>query len=121
MKKILSLAVFALALITLAACGNTSKTSTPKDSVNLKVVFSNKKTDNFKNLQISKNENVMTVLKSKEKVVEKGGFITKIGGVEQNLTAKKYWLYKLNDKFATKGAAEQTLKNGDSIEFYLGD
>lgn len=120
MKKILSLAMLALALITLAACGNSSKAATPKDTVNLKVVFSKQKTDTFNQLAISKNENVMTLLKSKEKVAETGGFITKIGNVEQNLTAKKYWMYKLNGKLAMKGAEQQTLKKGDNIEFYLG-
>ncbi|MFC4651505.1 DUF4430 domain-containing protein [Lactococcus nasutitermitis] len=123
MKKVFSVATVALALLGLAACQKSGTTSKPSTSttVRLTVQYSNKKSTTFENVKIKKNETVMTLLKSKEKVEATNGFITKIGKTEQNPVKKQYWMYKINGKLATKGASQEKLKNKDKIVFYLGD
>lgn len=49
-----------------------------------------------------------------------GVFVEEIAGVKNDVVSNKYWLYKVNGKFANSGASVNKLKNGDLIEWYYG-
>ena len=123
-QKKLAIITFLGACLLLSACGRAGKNAVSSHSVgkaDLTIVFGKNKSVKFDNLPIAKNEKVLTLLKKHEKLAETGGFITKIAGVSQNAAKKQYWMYKVNGQLASKGAAQQAIKAGDKIEFYLGD
>ncbi len=62
---------------------------------------------------------VLDVLQNNYQIEEKDGFVTAIDGVTQDEKAGKYWLYYVNGKTASVGAAEYQLKDGDQIKWCL--
>ena len=71
-----------------------------------------------KTLKVAEKANLMEVLKANYKIEEKSGLITSIDGVAQDESKGLYWMYKINGEMAPKGAAETTVQDGDTIEFY---
>ena len=69
-------------------------------------------------MKVAENANLMEVLKANYKIEEKSGLITSIDGVAQDESKGLYWMYKINGEMAPKGAAETTVQDGDTIEFY---
>ena len=122
MKKSFTFLAVTVSLLGLSACSKTTaKAPSSTETANLTIEFSKNDIEKFDKISLKKNETAMTLLKSKEKVVEKAGFITKIGSVEQDTAKNLYWMYKVNGKLASVGASDQVVKNGDTVTFYLGD
>ncbi|MGT2933367.1 DUF4430 domain-containing protein [Streptococcus catagoni] len=69
-------------------------------------------------VRFKKGDSALDLLKANYKVKEKNGYITEIDGHKEKPAQKKYWLFKINDKLASKAANEEKVKNGDKIEFY---
>lgn len=126
MKKLLNALVLVLAVTVLAACGQTksqesqssSSAQVAKQSVTL--VINNGQETKKKTVTFKDGATVLDVLEDSYDVeVDDSGLITAIDGTAQDEQAKKYWMYKVNDKMAPKGAKETKVKNGDTIEFYM--
>ena len=118
MKKVLlSLTSLGLFLI-LAACGQETADSTEAVySATLTVTF----TDNTVQQEVTfeEGDSVMDVLEDYHEVEESNGMVTAIDGVSQDAASNTYWMYDVNGELAPKGAEEQLLVEGDTIEFYL--
>lgn len=118
MKKVLlSLTSLGLFLI-LAACGQETADSTEAVySATLTVTF----TDNTVQQEVTfeEGDSVMDVLEDYHEVEESNGMVTAIDGVSQDAASNTYWMYDVNGELAPKGAEEQLLAEGDTIEFYL--
>lgn len=72
-----------------------------------------------KEVLFEQGDSVMDVLEDNYEVEDEAGMVTAINGVAQNPTTNTYWMYKVNDKMAEKGAEELQVQEGDKIEFYL--
>jgi hypothetical protein len=72
-----------------------------------------------KKVTTTSKQTLMKVMKQHYQIKEDNGMITAINGHKQNTKAQKYWLYKINGKDATKGAAATYLKNNDKVSFTL--
>ncbi|MFT8337946.1 DUF4430 domain-containing protein [Schleiferilactobacillus harbinensis] len=73
-----------------------------------------------KTIQVPKNNAVvLTGLKKGWSVKAANGFITSIAGKSQNTAKKVYWLYTVNGKMASKGAAQQKVQAKDKVVFNL--
>lgn len=125
MKKIYKLWVLPLLLLVLVGCSQTtishkttssSSTETVKTTAKLIVKKDEKVLE--KNVTFKKGESVLDLLKSNYTIEDKDGFITSIDGLKQDESANKYWMFKINDEVASKGAKDITVKSGDKIEFY---
>lgn len=117
--KLLPLALFSFCLIACAAHqDNTKKQASSNESYVQLIVEEDSNTVDEK-VSFKKGDTVMDVLKANYKVKEKDGFITEIDGYKQDVKAKKYWFYKINDKMADKSANQLKVKKNDKIEFYL--
>lgn len=127
MKKISSILVLALALISLTACvsQSTSKTSSSSAS-SIKqeetAHFVIKKSDDKeekKEVTFTKGQTILEVMQKEFQIKESNGIITSIDGTSQDEAKKTYWMYKVNGEMAPKLAGETPLKKGDIVEFYL--
>jgi len=120
-KKISYFALMICALLMLVACQKKEQTNAAEDSVRLIIeVKDNPSASLDKKVTIKEKQTLLSLLKENAKVVEKNGFITEINGVKQDENANKYWLFKVNDKLADKGANQIKVHSGDKIKFYLG-
>ena len=91
-------------------------------SSKIKVTYTLKvhnKTYKKKTVKLPKHSTVMRGLRKCWKIKSDRGLITSIAGKSQNPSKKIYWTYKINGKFAQKGAAIQKLANKDKIKFTL--
>ena len=70
-------------------------------------------------LTFKEGDNLLDVMKSQLKIVEKDGFISSINGVEQVPSEQKYWLFDVNGQMSPVGAKEVLLKAGDVIDWKL--
>ena len=50
---------------------------------------------------------------------EQGGFVTSINGISQDTDAGKYWIYYINGEYASVGAADYIVMDGDEITWKL--
>ncbi|MEQ9810886.1 MULTISPECIES: DUF4430 domain-containing protein [Streptococcus] len=120
MKKVLKPIVVASSLLLLAACSNDDANKKP-ESDEVKVTVSVKpqgeKADK-KEVIVDKDDSVMDALEEAHDVEDDNGFVTEIDGHKQDPKKNLYWMYKVNGKMPNKGAEENTVKNGDKIEFY---
>lgn len=120
MKKIILLLSSLLTVLLLVACQTQSKpeeTSAPRVQVTLTVktekgLSSNKESYN-------EGTKVLEVLKSHHKVELESGMVTSIDGISQDSGKNTYWMYDINGEMAPKGVEEMTVKDGDTVEFYL--
>ncbi len=94
-----------------------------EQKVNLIVDFGNKEIKNF-DLNLEADSSAFSVLKTateKENIklqvkqYDFGVFVEKIGDFES--TAKKSWIYYVNDESGQVAADQQKLKNGDKIKW----
>ncbi|MGT2829962.1 DUF4430 domain-containing protein [Streptococcus hillyeri] len=117
MKKLLSSLVLLLSLF-LVACGNggADKDDQVAGKVQLIVNLDTNKMD--EQVTFEKGDTVMDVLEDNYEVEEDNGMITAIDGIAQDETKGIYWMFKVNDDMAPKGAEQITLNDGDKIEFY---
>ena len=105
-------AIITFFTLALTACSNnnsaTKKSTTNQISVNY-TLKEGKKTFDKKTVKVPKKAKVIAGLKKAWKVKETKGFITANDGKTQNPKKKIYWTYTINNKFASKGANEQTV------------
>lgn len=121
MKIITKLIVLFTAIVTLTACSSSNekqKTATPTNvKVTVSIKPANEKTSS-KKVALNAKNSVMDALKKAYTVKEDNGFVTEINGKKQDKAKRLYWMYKINNKMAPKGAKEIKVKNGDDILFY---
>lgn len=118
MKKVL-LSLTSLGLfLTLAACGQeTADSAEAVYSATLTVTFADRTAQ--EEVTFEEGDSVMDVLEDYHEVEESNGMVTAIDGVSQDAASNTYWMYDVNGELAPKGAEEQLLAEGDTIEFYL--
>lgn len=120
MKKMLKPVILASSLFLLAACAKDDTNKKP-ESDEVKVTVSVKpegEKAEKKEVIVDQDDSVLDALDEAFDVEDDDGFVTEIDGHKQNPAKNLYWMYKVNDKMATKGAEENIVKNGDQIEFY---
>lgn len=129
MKKTLYSFFAVLAALVLVSCGQSTPSSTKNSASSSQVAKEKEITITVsiapegekaqsKTLKVVEKANLMEVLKANYKIEEKNGLITSIDGVAQDESKGLYWMYKINGEMAPKGAAETTVQDGDTIEFY---
>lgn len=120
MKNMLKPVILASSLFLLAACAKDDANKKP-ESDEVKVTVSVKpegEKAEKKEVIVDQDDSVLDALDEAFDVEDDDGFVTEIDGHKQNPAKNLYWMYKVNDKMATKGAEENIVKNGDQIEFY---
>ncbi|WP_161980623.1 DUF4430 domain-containing protein [Streptococcus sp. S784/96/1] len=117
MKKLLSSLVIFLSIF-LVACDNDAaeKDDQVAGKVQLIVNLDTNKMD--EQVTFESGDTVMDVLEDNYEVEKDNGLITSIDGLAQDEAKKIYWMFKVNDEMAPKGAEQITLNDGDKIEFY---
>ncbi|WP_162012849.1 DUF4430 domain-containing protein [Streptococcus sp. S784/96/1] len=117
MKKLLSSLVIFLSFF-LVACDNDAaeKDDQVAGKVQLIVNLDTNKMD--EQVTFESGDTVMDVLEDNYEVEKDNGLITSIDGLAQDEAKKLYWMFKVNDEMAPKGAEQITLNDGDKIEFY---
>ena len=129
MKKIIGILT---ATLLLTACGqapaNTNSTTTSVEtitaaqttSVTINITKDGQSIEGSPfTLTFKEGDNLLDVMKSQLKIVEKDGFISSINGVEQVPSEQKYWLFDVNGQMSPVGAKEVLLKAGDVIDWKL--
>lgn len=105
---------------TTASSSETTTTSTQEMiTVNLKITDNDKEVSNEK-VELAETTSLMDLMKSKHQVEEKDGMILAIDDLKQDEQAGYYWTYTINGEWATKGAQDTFLKDGDQVEFAYG-
>lgn len=120
MKNMLKPVILASSLFLLVACAKDDANKKP-ESDEVKVTISVKpegEKAEKKEVIVDQDDSVLDALDEAFDVEDDDGFVTEIDGHKQNPAKNLYWMYKVNDKMATKGAEENIVKNGDQIEFY---
>ncbi|MFU2222942.1 DUF4430 domain-containing protein [Streptococcus pluranimalium] len=120
MKNMLKPVILASSLFLLVACAKDDANKKP-ESDEVKVTVSVKpegEKAEKKEVIVDQDDSVLDALDEAFDVEDDDGFVTEIDGHKQNPAKNLYWMYKVNDKMATKGAEENIVKNGDQIEFY---
>ncbi|WP_162011145.1 DUF4430 domain-containing protein [Streptococcus sp. S784/96/1] len=117
MKKLLSSLVLLFSFV-LVACSNggADKDDQVAGKVQLIVNLDTNKMD--EQVTFEEGDTVMDVLEDNYEVEKDNGLITSIDGLAQDEAKKIYWMFKVNDEMAPKGAEQITLNDGDKIEFY---
>lgn len=77
--------------------------------------------DLSKEVTVPEGTYLLDVMHEEYDVVDDGGFLSAIGGYEQDIAAERYWMYYTNDEMPSVGAAEYELESGDQIEWRLED
>lgn len=77
--------------------------------------------DLSKEVTVPEGTYLLDVMHEEYDVVDDGGFLSSIGGYEQDVAAERYWMYYTNDEMPSVGAAEYELEAGDQIEWRLED
>lgn len=68
-------------------------------------------------LAVEEGTNLMTVMEDNFEVVNDGGFISSINGIEAEDGQTYAWLYTINGEHAMTGAEDYIIEDGDVIEF----
>lgn len=130
MKKLGIALLLGMSLTLIGGCspaGNTSASSSESTTastqkmitVNLKITDNEKEVSNEK-VEIAETSSLMDLMKKEHKLEEKDGMIIAIDDLKQDEQAGYYWTYTINGEWATKGAQETFLKDGDQVEFAYG-
>ncbi|MDR1564199.1 MAG: DUF4430 domain-containing protein [Oscillospiraceae bacterium] len=135
--KVLSLSLALLMLIALAGCQTeTANTQSTADSsiaittpvkeqitVHLSVIDKDGTKLLDEDIKVDDGSTALALVKDafKDKggVDDSAGYITAIGGVKEDVSAKISWMYYVNGGFAPVGAGEYKLKANDKVEFKL--
>lgn len=118
MKKIiLCVTLFLVSLLTACSSGETTSSTDVLYKAVIEVTAQGNTSS--KEVQFEKGDTVMDVLEDHYQIEEESGLVTSIDGVSQDVSTQTYWLYKINGEFAEKGASQQEVAQGDTIEFYL--
>lgn len=131
-KKIFSISLLCSILFLISAC-STPKTTTESvsdstvasemkketgDKINVSVrIDAEDKNIAEKDLEVSSGASLMDIMKDNFEVIDEGGFITSIEGVEQKAKDNLFWTYKINDEEVMTGAEDTTLNEGDKVVF----
>ncbi|OQA39268.1 MAG: hypothetical protein BWY51_00360 [Parcubacteria group bacterium ADurb.Bin316] len=84
----------------------------------------------YNDVEITANSTVFDVLKKTStdnnfslvyKESDLGVFVEEIYGVKNNVSANKYWMYKVNGEIVNVGASSYEVNNGDEIGWYYGE
>lgn len=132
MKKWIQGLVALAAAVTLAACGSTAAPEKTAESTSIStseavilkatvILKEDGKEIANQAIEVKPETSVYDALAENFEVKDDNGFITSIDGKEQNADANKYWMYKINDTMAEKGAKEIIVNDGDKIEFELAE
>ncbi|MFB1049991.1 DUF4430 domain-containing protein [Paraliobacillus sp. JSM ZJ581] len=70
-----------------------------------------------KELKVKDGLTLMDVMKDNFEIKDDDGFISAINGIQAEDGEAYAWIYMINGKDATVGAADYEIKNGDVIEF----
>lgn len=109
----------------LSACGTTDSEEAVAESTDVAEVTINVSVEGelIENgtveTTVEPGEFLLEVMREEFEIVDEGGFITAINGIEQDTENDKYWLFDLNDEMAPVGAHELELNDGDVIDFDL--
>ena len=132
--KILKIGFIVLTALSLTACGDKAAKETASSEQSSLVenqtkemltVASSLEQDEkevdgtSKKMEVEEGTTVLELLKDQYDVVEEGGYIVSINGMKQDEEAGKYWMYEVNDKQPTVGAAEYIVKDGDQVKWFL--
>lgn len=132
MNKLLKILFIPFILVTFAACseqaaenskpaGQSETKSVNKQESKVEITISKYDKKNLKSrtIEIEKDAILMNVLKENFDIEEKDGFITSIDGIhaEKGKENKYGWVYEVNGKMPTVGAADYKLKPGDKVSF----
>ncbi|MGX6977810.1 DUF4430 domain-containing protein [Vagococcus elongatus] len=131
-KKNLFLSLLCMTILFISAC-STPKTTTESTPATTTEVTKQKQSeeeinvfikiveeDNTiadKELQVPSDSSLMSVMKENFDIVEEGGFITSVEGVEQKAEENFFWTYKINDEEVMTGAEDTILNEGDKVVF----
>lgn len=117
MKRILLIVTLLMTMVLAACQANPVEQAETKITVTLQITKDGKTAS--QEVVAEQGDSVMDVLEDYHQVEEDNGMVTAIDGVSQNPSTNTYWMYKINDQMADKGAEELKLAAGDTIEFYL--
>ncbi|MGO2083217.1 DUF4430 domain-containing protein [Vagococcus sp.] len=132
MKKIAIKLSLATILFITVGCGqtnekpkSTTKTASTVTSLEKKedratiTLIEDEKEVTSKTIEFKEGTTIMAITKKAYDLTEDKGFVTEIDGIKQNENEKKYWMYYINGKEATKGANEIKVQKNDKIEWRL--
>ena len=134
MKKIYTILLSLILVLSLVACTGNSSTKTAetnndekvksteniKDEIITTVILKEGENEISKNdFQVKSGDNLLKVLKDNFEIEEDNGFITSIEGKSQNEKEGIYWLYTINGESAEIGAGDYEIKDKDVIVFTL--
>ncbi|WP_314062109.1 DUF4430 domain-containing protein [uncultured Vagococcus sp.] len=131
LKRNLFISMALICLIMIAGCSTKEKGAEPTTKSSSTVSSQEKKTDidisltlikddkelSQKTVTVPKDTNLMDALQANFDVVEDGGMITSIDGVEQSTKDNTFWTYTINDEMVNTGAKETKLTDGDKVVF----
>ncbi|MCB5954407.1 DUF4430 domain-containing protein [Enterococcus sp. CWB-B31] len=133
MKQILVGSMVIASLLMISSCSGNSDTAADSPTEDTRQSSSEKVEENQitalislikdeeeiagKEISFQEGSDLMTVLKDNYEVVEEGGMIQAIDGIEQNADEGCYWTYTINDEMVNTGANETILKDGDKVVF----
>ncbi|GKT02930.1 DUF4430 domain-containing protein [Furfurilactobacillus sp. WILCCON 0119] len=119
MKKFVRFAiVLAVVIFGFVAAGHVQSASAATNKATI-TLTQDKKQFAKKTVTVKKGNNLLSVMKKNFTVKEKDGFITSINGHKQDDAQKKYWMFTVNGKEATKGAKDIQVKKNDKVTFDL--
>lgn len=131
-KKIFSISLLCSILFLISACSTPKTTTEPvsdstvvsemkketEDKINVSIrIDAEDKNIAEKDLEVSSGASLMDIMKDNFEVIDEGGFITSIEGVEQKAKDNLFWTYKINDEEVMTGAEDTTLNEGDKVVF----
>lgn len=117
MKKVYLFVLGLLFSLVLAGCTQTKNQEPSSATASITITADNH--SDTKEVSFETGDTVMDVLEENYSIEEESGMVTSIDGRSQDPATNTYWMYTVNGTLAEKGAAEQVVAEGDTIEFYL--
>lgn len=126
-KKIVSWMLVVMLTVAMTGCGQKQAEAPPPTATEVKTIStifqftenSQAIADLDQKIEAEAGVTVMAVLKAHYTVEEQDGFVTAINGHNQDKSANKYWMFKVNGTMAEKGAADIVLNDGDVVLWEL--
>ena len=124
MKLIKLLFAMILTVGVLFGCDSTNvepnNSATEQAEVQVEIIISVENGEDIiatEELAIESGTNLMTLMEDNFEVVNDGGFISSINGIEAEDGQTYAWLYTINGEHAMTGAEDYIIEDGDVIEF----
>src|SRR5690554_2491507 len=122
MKNILFAIVLTLGI--LVGCGtadnNPNVADTEQTEVQVEIIISLENQEEILEeevLTVDAGTSLMEVMEENFDIINNGGFISSINGIQAEDGQPYAWMYTVNGEDATKGAEDYIIKDGDVIEF----